>query len=225
MRLLLIEDSRRLQRSLVAGLQQAGHVVDSAVDGAVGLKLATAHDYAVIILDLMLPTIDGLTLLRTLRESGSETAVLVLTARDTLSDKLESFGLGADDYLVKPFAVDELLARVNALGRRQRGARNPRIKVGDLIVDIAARQVWRETVELNLPAREFGVIELLAQRAGRVVSRTDIEAHLYDGREEPLSNAVEAAIYALRRRLAEAGATTLIETRRGLGYILRAVEA
>ncbi len=185
MRLLLIEDSRRLQRALVVGLQQAGHVVDSAVDGAVGLQMAKENEYAVIILDLMLPSLDGLTLLRTLRESGSETAVLVLTARDTISDKLESFGLGADDYLIKPFAFDELVARIHALGRRQRGARNPRIKVGDLVVDTAARQVWRDTVELNLPAREFAVIEFLAQRAGRVVSRTELEAHLYDGRRAP----------------------------------------
>jgi DNA-binding response OmpR family regulator len=225
MRLLLVEDSRRLQRSLGTGLRRAGYAVDIASDGQEGIRLAEENHYAVMILDLMLPRLDGLGLLRRLRDHGLDTHVLVLTARDTLEDKLKSFQTGADDFLVKPFAFEELLARLQALQRRRQGRKNPRVTVGDLVVDTSTRQVTRQGVALVLPAREYALLEFLAQRAGHVVSRSAIEQHLYDGRNEPASNAVDAAVYGLRRRVDPEGRrSSYIETRRGLGYVLRAPE-
>jgi len=222
MRLLLVEDSRRLQRSLGTGLRRAGYVVDVASDGQEGIRLAEENDYPVMVLDLMLPRLDGLTLLRRLRERGLNTHVLILTARDTLDDKLRCFQTGADDFLVKPFAFEELLARIQALHRRRLGHKNPRVVVGDLVIDTSARQVTRQGAPLVLPAREYALLEYLALRAGHVVSRSDIEQHLYDGRTEPASNAVDAAVYGLRRRVdPEGGGASYIETRRGLGYVLR----
>lgn len=224
MRLLLVEDSRRLQRSLSAGLRRFGHVVDVASDGQEGLRLAQENQYAVIILDLMLPRLDGSALLRLLRERGDETHVLILTARDTLDDKLRNFQEGADDFLTKPFAFEELLARIQALVRRRQGHKNPRVTVGDLVIDTSARQVTRSGVDLALPAREYALLEYLALRKGHVVSRAEIEQHLYDGRVEPASNAVDAAIYGLRRRVDPPDRRgSYIETRRGLGYLLRPI--
>ncbi|MEA2697260.1 MAG: hypothetical protein QOI66_1531 [Myxococcales bacterium] len=222
MRLLLVEDSRRLQRSLSTGLGRFGHVVDVASDGQEGLRLAQENAYAVIILDLMLPRLDGAQLLRGLRKSGDETHVLILTARDTLDDKLRSFQEGADDFLIKPFAFEELVARIQALVRRRQGHKNPRVVVGDLVIDTSARQVTRSGVDLALPAREYALLEYLALRKGHVVSRAEIEQHLYDGRTEPASNAVDAAVYGVRRRVdPQDGRGSYIETRRGLGYLLR----
>lgn len=222
MRLLLVEDSRRLQRSLGAGLRRAGFAVDIAPDGQEGLRLAQENDYAVIVLDLMLPGLDGLTLLRRWRDRGLDAHVLVLTARDTLDDKLRSFQTGADDFLVKPFAFEELVARIQALLRRRQGRKNPRVVVGDLVIDTSARQVTRAGDSLTLPAREYALLEYLALRAGHVVSRSEIEQHLYDGRDEPASNAVDTAIYGLRKRVdREDSGPSYIETRRGLGYVLR----
>src|SRR6266478_6029665 len=159
MMLLLVEDSRRLQRSLSTGLGRCGHVVDVASDGQEGLRLAEENQYAVIILDLMLPRLDGSGLLRQLRERGDETHVLILTARDTMEDKLRSFQQGADDFLIKPFAFEELVARIGALVRRRQGHKNPRVVVGDLVIDTSARLVTRSGVELALPAREYALLE------------------------------------------------------------------
>lgn len=220
MHLLLVEDSRRLQRSISEGLTRARHAVDVASDGEEGLRRAREGQYDAIILDLMLPERDGISVLRSLRELGRDTHVLILTARDTLTDKLRAFATGADDFLVKPFAFDELLARLQAVVRRRAGQTNPRVVIGALEIDTGARQVRRAGAEVPLPAREYALLELLATRAGQVVSRREIAARLYDGRAEPTSNAVEAAIYALRGRL-DGGGPSHIETRRGLGWILR----
>ncbi len=221
MRLLLVEDSRRLQRSLGEGLVRHGYTVDIVGDGQEGLRLARENQYAIVVLDLMLPGLDGLSLLQHLREDGNDAHVLILTARDTLDDKLRGFATGADDFLVKPFALAELLARLAALGRRRVGNKNPRIIVGDLLVDTAARRATRGGHELALPAREYALLALLAARAGQVVSRGEIEAQLYDGKEDPASNVVDAAIYGLRCRLDPEGGPSYIETRRGLGWVLR----
>ena len=220
MRLLLVEDSRRLQRSITEGLTRARHAVDVASDGEEGLRRAREGQYDAIILDLMLPERDGISVLRDLREFGSDARVLVLTARDTLADKLRAFSTRADDFLVKPFAFDELLARLEALMRRGTGQKNPRVVVGALEIDTGARQVRRGGAEVPLAAREYALLELLASRAGQLVSRREIEARLYAGRSEPTSNAVEAAIYSLRARL-DGGGPSYIETRRGLGWMLR----
>lgn len=220
MRLLLVEDSQRLQRAISEGLIRERHAVDIASDGEEGLRLAQERPYDAVILDLMLPERDGISLLRALRERGNDTHVLVLTARDTLNDKLRAFATGADDFLVKPFAFEELLARLQALQRRRTGQKNPRAVVGALEIDTGTRQVWRAGEEIVLPAREYALLALLAAHVGQVVSRREIEERLYGGRAEPTSNAVDAAIHGLRSRL-DGGGPSYIETRRGLGWVLR----
>jgi DNA-binding response OmpR family regulator len=168
----------------------------------------------------MLPGYDGLELLRRLRAANKDTHVLLLTAKDTVADRVTGLRAGADDYLVKPFAFDELLARIEALVRRRHGAKNPVIRVGELSIDTAARSVSRSGAPVELFPREYALLEYLATRAGQVVSRTDIEAHIYDDRVEPLSNVVDSAICALRRKIDPPGKPSLIVTRRRMGYVL-----
>jgi DNA-binding response OmpR family regulator len=223
-RLLLIEDSERLQRSLGAGLRKAGYAVDVVGDGGEGLRWAKACDYDVIVLDLMLPGLDGLTLLKRLREHGSNVHVLVLTAKDTVEDRVRGLQTGADDYLIKPFAFDELLARIQALLRRNHGPKSPRIRVGHLEIDTSARAVTVAGNPVDLAPREYALLEYLARRKGAVVTRADIERHIYDDSAELMSNAVDSAICALRRRIEVPGSPSLIRTRRGMGYILQAGE-
>jgi len=215
LKLLLIEDSRRLRNSLVTGLRKAGYSVDATGDGSEGLWLAESNDYDVIVLDLMLPTLDGLTLLRRLRRA-KDTHVLILTARDTVQDRVQGLQTGADDYLVKPFAFEELLARVQALCRRSYGRKTNRLVVGPLEIDLAKRSARCDGVPLELSAREFMLLEYLAMRQGELVSRTEIEEHIYDDLVEPMSNVVDSAICILRKKLKH----SLIHTRRGLGYLL-----
>ena len=222
MRVLIIEDSERLQRSLSTGLRKAGYAVDVTGNGKDGLWYARSNDYDVIVLDLMLPGLDGLSLLRQLRAAGRDTHVLILTAKDTIEDRVLGLRTGADDYLIKPFAFDELLARVQTLARRQHGVKNPQITIGDLRVDTAARTCRRGEEPIDLSAREYAVLEYLALRHGQVVTRTEIEHHIYDDQAEPMSNVVDAAIYALRKKIDLPDAPSLIHTRRGLGYVLQA---
>jgi DNA-binding response OmpR family regulator len=222
MRVLIIEDSERLQRSISTGLRKAGYAVDVTGNGKDGLWYARSNDYDVIILDLMLPGLDGLSLLRQLRAAGRDTHVLILTAKDTVEDRVLGLRTGADDYLIKPFAFDELVARVQTLARRQHGVKNPQITIGDLRVDTAARTCRRGEQPIELSAREYAVLEYLALRHGQVVTRTEIEHHIYDDQAEPMSNVVDAAIYALRKKIDLPDAPSLIHTRRGLGYVLQA---
>lgn len=198
--------------------------MDVATSGTEGLWYAQSNDYDVMILDLMLPGLDGLSLLRKLRGEGKETHVLVLTAKDTVEDRVVGLRAGADDYLIKPFAFDELLARVEALVRRRHGVKNPRLRLGDLEMDTAARTVIREGAPIELSPREYALLEYLVLHKGEVVSRSDIEAHIYDDRAEPMSNVVDAAVYALRRKLDKPGAPSMIQTRRGMGYVFQAGE-
>jgi DNA-binding response OmpR family regulator len=221
MRLLLVEDSARLQRSLGLGLRRAGYALDTATDGAQGLLLAETNPYDVIILDLMLPGLDGMSLLRQLRAGGGDAHVLILTARDTLEDRVTGLRAGADDFLVKPFAFEELLARIEALVRRRHGQKNPLIAVGALEIDTGARRVSCAGSQVALAPREYALLEYLAARRGQVVTRQEIEEHLYDGRAELASNAVDSAVCALRRRIDPADGPSFIETRRGHGYVLR----
>lgn len=225
MRVLLVEDSERLRRSVGTGLRRAGYAVDLSADGEEGLWYALGNHYDVIVLDLMLPKLDGLTLLRRLREASKDTHVLILTARDTVEDRVLGLRTGSDDYLVKPFAFDELLARVEALIRRAHGVKRPVYRVGDVEIDPAARAVKRSGLAIDMPPREFALLEYLAARQGRVVTRTEVEAHVYDERAEPMSNVVDAAIYALRKRIDTPGNPSLIQTRRGIGYVLQAENA
>ena len=220
MRLLLVEDSARLRGSLGRGLGRAGYVVDSTGDGNEGLWFAESNQYDTIVLDLMLPGLDGLTILRRLRQQQNRAPVLILTARDTVEDRVRGLSAGADDYLVKPFAFEELLARIQALCRRRYDSPNPLIVIGDLAVDTAARTVKQAGACIDLTPREFMLLEYLAARRGEVVSRREIEAHIYDDAVDPMSNVVDSAICSLRRKLGAHGVTPLIRTRRGMGYVL-----
>ena len=219
MRLLLVEDSERLQRSVGTGLRKAGFAVDISGDGEGGLWYAESHEYDAIILDLMLPKVDGLTLLGRLRAQGKQTHVLILTARDKVGDRVLGLQRGADDYLVKPFAFDELLARVQSLCRRSYGKKDAVIVLEDFVMDTIRRTIRRAGRSIPLAPREYVLLEYLAQRRGEVVSRTEIEEHIYDEAADPSSNAVDSAICALRKKITPAGSTSLIHTRRGMGYL------
>jgi DNA-binding response OmpR family regulator len=220
MRVLLIEDSARLQTSVGRALRKTGYAVDVSGDGPEGLWLAESNEYDVVVLDLMLPGLDGLSLLRRLRAQGRSTHVLVLTARETVDDRVRGLHAGADDYLVKPFAIEELLARVQALCRRGYQRKNPRIVIGDLQINIAKRTATRRGKTIDLTPREFMLLEYLALRRGEVVSRADIEAHIYSDSTELMSNVVDSAICTLRKKMTPPGAAPLIRTRRGMGYLL-----
>jgi DNA-binding response OmpR family regulator len=220
MRILLIEDYELLRKSVAQGLREAGYAVDVAGDGEEGLWYARTGDYDVIVLDLMLPKVDGLTILRCLREKENPVHILILTARDTLEDRIQGLNLGADDYLVKPFAFDELLARVRALVRRRYTAKAPVLRVGDLEVDTVGRTARRGGRNLDLTPREYALLEFLAVRAGQCVSRMEIWDHLYDFASDPDSNVIDVYVGRLRRKLECCGQLRLIHTRRGIGYVL-----
>lgn len=221
----MVEDSERLRRSVSDGLRKSGYAVDTAVEGEDGLHLGCTESYDVIILDIMLPKLDGLEVLRRLRRAGRDTHVLLLTARDAVEDKVSGLRTGADDYLVKPFAFEELLARVEALARRQHQQKHPCMNIGSLEINVSARTVRRFGVIINVTPREYALLEFLALRRGQVVSRTEIEAHIYDAQADLMSNVVDSAVCALRRKIDCADEPSLIQTRRGMGYILTEEEA
>jgi DNA-binding response OmpR family regulator len=222
-RLLVIEDSLRLQESLRAGFGRAGFAVDVVGEGHQALAFAKRGHYDAIVLDLMLPGLDGLEILRKLRAAGSDAHVLILTARHDVEDRVRGLGMGADDYLPKPFSFDELLARVQALVRRRYSSKSPEIPIGDLVVDTVGRRVMKSGVEVRLTRREYRILEYLARRRGETVTRVEIEDHVYGERNIPESNAVESAVCAIRRKLRDAGGTPedLLQTRHGMGYCLR----
>ena len=219
-KILLIEDYAPLRKALTQGFVEAGFAVDAAADGEEGLCSARMGGHDVVVLDLMLPRVDGLTLLRRLREARSAVHVLILTARDTLQDRVRGLNQGADDYLVKPFAFEELLARVRALVRRRYETKSPRIKVGDLEIATDTREVHLSGERVELTAREYMLLEYLAHRVNRVVTRSMIREHLYDCEAEAASNVVDVYIGYLRRKLERPGLPRLIHTRRGMGYVL-----
>jgi DNA-binding response OmpR family regulator len=220
MRILLVEDSERLRRSLAELFRGAGFAVDLTGDGEEGWWYAEQTNYDVIVLDIMLPGLDGLSLLKRLRDSGKTTHVLLLTARDGVDDRVKGFRLGADDYLVKPFATEELLARVQALCRRAYGLKKNIITVGPLSIDLSLRKATLADADLPLKPREFRILEYLALRQDQVVSRAEIESHLYSEETEISSNAVNSAISVLRKHLESGGRAELIQTLRGHGYLL-----
>ena len=222
MHLLLIEDSTRLQASIGRGLRKAGYALDITGDGEEGLWLAQETQYDTIILDLMLPKLDGLSLLRKLRAAQNAVHVLILTARDTVENRVNGLQAGADDYLIKPFAFEELLARVQALCRRSYQRKNPRITIDDLEIDTAGRIALLHGQPIDLTPREFKLLEYLALRRGQVVSRTEIETHIYPDAADLMSNAVDSAICNLRKKITAPDARSPIQTRRGMGYVLEA---
>jgi DNA-binding response OmpR family regulator len=222
MRILLVEDYLPLQRSLAKGLREADFAVDVSGDGQEGLWYAKSNDYDVIILDIMLPKLDGLSVLKQLRAKNKNTHVLILTAKDTIEDRIKGLDSGADDYLVKPFAFEELLARLRALTRRRYQQKSPLLKIKDLNIDTASRRVWRGEEEIILTSREFMLLEYLAMRCGDVVSRTEIWEHIYEFKSEASSNVVDVYIGYLRKKIEKKNKPSLLQTVRGQGYILGA---
>lgn len=221
MRLLIVEDSQRLRDAIVKALKQSGYAVDATGDGSDGLWMAQENTYDAVILDIMLPGLDGLTVLERLRAGGKDTPVLFLTAKDTVADRVDGLKRGADDYLVKPFALEELLARIDALCRRSYQKPSSNLSVLDLEVDTSAKTATRAGKSLTLTAREYAILEYLMLRQGAVVSRTEIEQHIYDEMVSPMSNVVDSAVCNLRRKISVGDdPTPLIHTRRGQGYVL-----
>lgn len=222
MRILLVEDAKPLATSIAQGLTEEGFSVDVAGDGEEGLHFATEVTYDVIVLDRMLPLLDGLTVLKRAREAGVKTPVLLLTALGELQDRVEGLDGGADDYLVKPFAFDELLARLRALLRRSRGQAQNAIRLGQLTLDLAARTASAGGGPLELSAREFALLELLALDPGKTFSRSAIAERLYNEESELDSNVIDVFVGRLRKKLDAAGlpGSALIRTQRGEGYRL-----
>ena len=221
MRLLLIEDSLRLQRSLATGFKRAGFAIDVVSDGQTGLTFAQRGHYDVILLDLTLPGMDGMDVLEQLRATDCEAPILILTARHGLKDRVQGLRGGADDYVPKPFAFEELLARVEVLVRRRYGQKSSALKLGDLSIDTSQKRAKSRGRDLPLTKREYSILEYLARRQGETVPRMDIEDHIYGEQNLPSSNAVDSAICILRSKLGTSG-KELIRTRRGQGYVLEA---
>ena len=220
MKILLIEDSERLRRSLVKGLTRSGFTVDVAGDGREGLEFLASYEYDALVLDLMLPEIPGLEVLRRLREQGSDLHVLVLSARDQVEDRVKGLEYGADDYLIKPFDFDELCARLHALMRRRYRAKNPRIAVGDVELDTSGKKVWRDEEEVPLTPTEYQLFEYLTLRRGRVTSQQMLVEHLYASEAEIGSNVIEVVVSNLRKKIHTPGRPPIVETRRGFGYVV-----
>ena len=221
MRVLLVEDHKPLVRALKQGLEEEGFAVDTASDGPEGDYKARTAEYDVIILDLMLPKEDGLSLLQRWRRKGLKTHVLVLTARGSIEDKVRGLDLGADDYLTKPFELEELLARLRALVRRGYQVKDPVIRVHDLEIDTASHSVKRGGKPIHLTPREYALLQFLAFHRGKVVSRSMIWEHLYDEQDESTSNVVDVYIRYLRNKIDKGFDPPLILTRRAEGYMLR----
>jgi two-component system OmpR family response regulator len=221
MRVLVVEDEVRLALLLKRGLEEEGYAVDSSADGAEALWHATETDYDAIVLDIMLPRMDGLEVTRRLRAEGRWTPVLLLTARDAVDDRVVGLDAGADDYLVKPFSFAELAARLRALVRRGRVERPTVLEVGDLRLDPARRRAWRAEVELDLSPKEFALLELFLSHPGEVLTRTRILEHVWDFAYDPASNVVDQYIGYLRRKIDRPFGRDDLETVRGAGYRLR----
>ena len=213
MRLLVVEDEEDLRASLVRALREEGYAVDAAGDGEEGLYKAECSDYDAVVLDVMLPGLDGWEVLRRLR-AAKKTPVLMLTARAGVRDRVRGLDSGADDYLVKPFDVAELLARLRALVRRTASVAQSRVTIGDVVVDLAARTVSRGGDAVSLTAREYSLVEYLALRAGAVVSRSTLYEHLFDENDDTLSNLLDVHVSNIRKKLGR----DFITTRRGHGY-------
>ena len=222
MRVLIIEDEGQLAKNVAQVFREtANFAVDISTDGIDGLHLARSNPYDLIVLDIMLPGMDGLEILNHLRSEGKTIPVLILTARDTSADIIAGLNAGGDDYLTKPFDMGELLARSKALIRRSYGQVSPKITVGKLSVDTLARRVEFENREIHLTGMEYRTLEYLVMRAGQIVSKTDLLEHLYDYNWERFSNVTEAYISALRRKLDPRRRQKIIETVRGQGYLIK----
>lgn len=215
MRILVVEDEPRLQRNLAKALREEGYAVDAAGDGDDGLFKANTYDYDAIVLDVMLPQLDGWEVLARLRKE-KRTPVLMLTARDGPKDRVRGLDTGADDYLIKPFDLDELLARLRALIRRAAGQVHPTLTLADVTIDTRARSVTQAGQPVTLTAREYAILEYLALHRGEVVTRTTLYEHLFDESDDTLSNLLDVHVFSIRKKLGR----DLIATRRGQGYCI-----
>jgi len=221
-RLLLVEDDVKIASFIIKGLRSAGYAVDHALDGETGLDLALSEPYDGVVIDIMLPKRDGLSLIRHLREQKVNTPALILSAKGSVDDRVKGLETGADDYLTKPFAFSELLARVQALIRRAGGISDPtRLTVSDLSVNLLTREVIREGKHIMLQPLEFSLLEYLMRHAGRIVSKTMIMEHVWDYHFDPQTNVVEARISRLRDKIDKGFEKKLIHTVRGVGYVLK----
>ena len=218
MRILVVEDEKKIATFVQGGLKECGFVVDVVHRGDEALDIILAHHFDAVVLDIMLPGRDGLSILRVLRERANCVPVLILTARGEISEKVEGLNLGADDYLAKPFSIDELAARVRALIRRNSGETLLRYRVNDLTLDLATRAVRRGSRRIDLTAREFSVLECLMRSPGRVFTRTQLCQHVWEYHFDPESNLVDVYIQRLRRKVDDGETIKLIQTVRGVGY-------
>jgi len=222
MRILLVEDDKKIASFVVKGLKAAGYAVDHVLDGENGLHRAMTESYDVGIIDIMLPRLDGLSLIKKMRLEGIQTPVIILSARGAVDDRVRGLEAGSDDYLTKPFAFSELLARVQALMRRASGQAEPTsLHVGGLSMNLITREVMREGRRIELQPMEFSLLEYLMRNSGRVVSKTMIMEHVWDYHFDPQTNVVEARICRLRDKIDRDFAEKLIHTLRGVGYVLR----
>ncbi len=221
MRILIIEDHRPLAQSLARGLREETYAVDTAFDGEEGYFLAESNPYDAIILDLIIPKLDGLELLKKLRQKGISTPVLILTALDAPEQIVAGLETGADDYLIKPFHFEELLARIRALIRRETHHKDPLLKVSDLLINTRTRQVERSGQEIVLTAKEYALLEYLALHQGEVVSRTELWEHAYDWAAELNSNVLDVHLHHLRQKIDQPFATKLLHTVKGAGLVLK----
>lgn len=221
MRVLVVEDSRRLAGIIKRGLLEEGYAVDSAFDGEEAEYMAETTPFDVIILDIMLPKKDGVAVCRDLRAKNVNTPILMLTAKDSVEDKVSGLDSGADDYLVKPFAFSELLARLRALLRREVLPKTQKFQVGDLSLDPQSREVWRDGSRVDLTAKEYAIIEYFMRRPNAVVTRTMLGESVWDYEFDGISNIIDVYVRRLRRKIDREGETSLIQTVRGAGYRLR----
>ena len=220
MRILVVEDEPRMANVIAKGLRENSYAVDIAEDGDAGLYQASVNDYDLVVLDVLLPRRDGFEVCRALRARSNSTPVLMLTARATVDDRVNGFDAGADDYLTKPFSFREFLARVRALLRRDSQLRPDIFQLDDLVVDSGSHRVSRAAREIELTAKEYALLEFLARRAGQLVSRTEIAAHVWDDSFDPFSNTIEVYMNRLRKKIDDPHPVKLLHTRRGEGYIL-----
>jgi len=223
-RLLLAEDQRDTADLLAKGLREHAYAVDVVRDGAAALEAAELNDYDLIVLDILLPHVSGLDVCRTLRGQNAHTPILMLTALDAVGDRVAGLDAGADDYLTKPFAFDELLARVRALLRRRPLLQQRTIAAGDLRIDTVTRRAARGGRSIDLTAKEYSLLEYLASRPDEVVTRAEIAEHVWDERYDPFSNLIEVYVQRLRRKLNDPNGAELIHTRRGQGYVFSTTE-
>ena len=220
MRVLVVDDSERVRRVLASGLHSHGLATETASDGTEALKVIDSQPIDVVVLDLMMPGMDGIQLLQVLKCRSEKPRILVLSARDHVEDRVQALNLGADDYLVKPFAFDEVVARINALSRRRADAASPVLQHGRLELDTASRLVRVDDVVLTLTPKEYSLLELLLRRKGHVLSRQAIFEHLYESDSSASDTVIEVLLSTLRAKLARAGVPSLVETRRGFGYVI-----